>query len=104
MLQRKVFTVGCEDRGEQAMADVVVTLPVQEGDEAQLFGRYFNRFMENRSFEAEQMAQSSDAPYLMMRADPGDGHEIKQLIFQENSVASAFSSGWAHARRKRALS
>ena len=84
------------------MADVIVTLPVREGDEAQLFGKYLNRFMESRSFEAEQMAQSSDAPYLMMHSDPGDGQEIKRLIFQENSVASAFSTGWAYARSQRA--
>ncbi|MHB8284513.1 MAG: hypothetical protein ACYDD1_07530 [Caulobacteraceae bacterium] len=84
------------------MADVVVTLPVREGDEAQLFGKYLNRFMESRSFEAEQMAESSDAPYLMMHSDPYDGHEVKRLIFQENSVASDFSSGWANARTQRA--
>jgi hypothetical protein len=84
------------------MADVVVTLPVREGDEAQLFGKYLNRFMESRSSEAEQMAASSDAPYLMMHSDPYDGHEVKRLIFQENSVASDFSTGWASARTQRA--
>jgi hypothetical protein len=48
------------------------------------------------------MAKSSDAPYLIMHSDPYDGHEVKRLIFQENSVASAFSSGWANARTQRA--
>jgi hypothetical protein len=37
-----------------------------------------------------------------MHSDPYDGHEVKRLIFQENSVASAFSSGWANARTQRA--
>ena len=80
------------------MTDVVVTLPVQEGEESQRFGRYLNGFVESRSFEAERMASSSDAPYLMMRSDPGVGHEVKVLIFQETRVASEFSSGWASAR------
>ena len=80
------------------MTDVVVTLPVRVGEESQLFGAYFNRFTESRSFEAERMSQFSDAPYLMMHSDPGDGEEIKVLIFQERSAASDFSSGWAKAR------
>lgn len=78
------------------MSDVVVTLPIQTGEESQLFGSFLNRFMESRSWEAAQM---DDAPYLMMRSDPGEGQDIKVIIFQENSVASAFSSGWAKARR-----
>ena len=77
------------------MTDVVLTLPVKAGEEALLFGRFLNRFMESRSFEAEQMAADSDAPYMMMRSDPLDGQELKVLTFQEKSVASAFSSGWA---------
>jgi hypothetical protein len=80
------------------MADVVVKLPIREGEEAQLFGDYLNSFMESRSFEAEQMAESSDAPYLMMRSDPGFGEDVKVLIFQERTVASAFSSGWKRMR------
>lgn len=77
------------------MTDVVLTLPVKVGEEAQLFGRFLNRFMESRSFEAEQMAADSDAPYVMVRSDPLDGQELKVLTFQETSVASAFSAGWA---------
>ncbi len=100
MLRCSMFKSNLTDWGEWAMADVVVRLPIRLGDEAQRFGRYFNRFMEVRSFEAEAMAESSDAPYLMMRSDPGDGEEIKHLTFQENSVAKAFSSGWAYARRQ----
>ena len=80
------------------MSDVVVTLPVKIGEEARLFGRYLNLFMESRSFDAERLALSSDAPFLMIRSDPGDGEEIKTLTFQERSMASAFSSGWAAAR------
>jgi hypothetical protein len=80
------------------MTDIVLTLPIEAGEEAQLFGNFLNRFMESRSSEAERMALSSDAPYMMVRSDPGDGQDIKVLIFQERSVASAFSSGWAKAR------
>jgi hypothetical protein len=102
MLHRNVIRMSYNvDGTDQHMADVVVTFPIREGDEAQLFGKYLNRFMESRSFEAEQMAKSSDAPYLMMHSDPRDGHDVKRLIFQENSVASAFSSGWANARIQR---
>ena len=77
------------------MTDIVVTLPVKIGEEALLFGRFLNRFMESRSDEAERMASFSDAPYMMVRSDPLDGQELKVLTFQEKSVASAFSTGWA---------
>ena len=81
------------------MSDVVLTLPVQAGEEALLFGRFLNRFMETRSSEAELMAASSDAPYMMVRSDPLEGQELKVLTFQETSVASAFSTGWAKLRK-----
>ena len=81
------------------MTDVVLTLPVKVGEEALLFGRFLNRFMESRSCEAEQMAADSDAPYMMVRSDPLDGQELKVLTFQETSVASAFSTGWAKLRK-----
>ena len=77
------------------MTDIVVTLPVKIGEEALMFGRFLNRFMESRSDEAERMASFSDAPYMMVRSDPLDGQELKVLTFQEKSVASAFSTGWA---------
>ena len=81
------------------MTDVVLTLPVKIGEEALMFGRFLNRFMESRSDEAEQMAPFSDAPYMMVRSDPLDGQEMKVLTFQETSVASAFSIGWAKLRK-----
>ena len=81
------------------MTDVVVQLPVGNGEEAQLFGAYLNRFMEQRTFEAERLAATADAPYLMVRSDPGLGAELKVLTFQERAAARAFSSGWARARR-----
>lgn len=80
------------------MTDVVLTLPIETGEEAQLFGTFLNRFMESRSSEAERMAESSDAPYLMLRSDPGLERDTKVLIFQESSVAAAFSAGWAKVR------
>jgi hypothetical protein len=83
------------------MADVVVTLPIQIGEESTLFGRYLNTFMESRSFEADELAQTCDAPFMMVRSDPGDGQEIKVLIFQHTEMASEFSTGWAQTRRRR---
>jgi len=83
------------------MADVVVTLPIQIGEESTLFGRYLNTFMESRSFEADELAQTCDAPFMMVRSDPGDGEEIKVLIFQQTQMASDFSIGWAQTRRRR---
>jgi len=83
------------------MTDVVVTLPIQIGEESTLFGRYLNTFVESRSVEAEELAQTCDAPFMMVRSDPGDGEEIKVLIFQHTHLASAFSSGWAQARQGR---
>lgn len=81
------------------MADVVIQMPVEAGEESQLFGSYLNRFMEARTFEAERMAETSDAPYLMIRSDPAPNRELKVLIFQERDIAQAFSTGWAKARQ-----
>ena len=81
------------------MTDIVLTLPVKVGEEAMLFGRFLNRFMESRSGEAERMAAFCDAPYMMVRSDPLDGEELKVLTFQEPSVASAFSAGWIKLRK-----
>jgi hypothetical protein len=83
------------------MADVVVTLPIQIGEESTLFGRYLNTFMESRSFEADELAQTCDAPFIMVRSDPGDGEEIKVVTFQQTEMASDFSTGWAQTRRGR---
>jgi hypothetical protein len=79
------------------MTDIVLTLPIQVGEELRRFGRYLNGFMESRSSEAYAMAETSDAPFMMVRSDPGDGQEIKVLTFQASAVASDFSSGWARA-------
>lgn len=81
------------------MTDVVVELPVTWGEEAQLFGAYLNRFMEQRTREATLMAETADAPYLMVRSAPARDAELKVLIFQERAAASDFSRGWARARR-----
>ena len=80
------------------MTDVVLRLPVADEDD-QLFGRYLNRFMEDRSDDAERMADTSDAPYMMISSDPLQA--CKVVVFQERSAASAFSSGWAEARSGR---
>jgi hypothetical protein len=83
------------------MTDVVVTLPIQVGEESKLFGRYLNTFVESRSFQAEELARICDAPFVMVRSDPGDGQEIKVLIFQQTQMASDFSTGWAQTRQRR---
>ncbi|MDB5459840.1 MAG: hypothetical protein JWO72_1581 [Caulobacteraceae bacterium] len=80
------------------MADVVVKLPVREGEEAQLFGVVLNSFIESRSSDAELWAATSDAPYLMVRSDPQPDVEMKTLIFQEDGAARDFSHQWAKAR------
>lgn len=78
------------------MGDVVLRLPVG-ADEDQLFGRYLNRFMEDREVEVERVSAMIDAPYLMIRSDPGEA--CKTVIFQEPGAARAFMSGWANTRR-----
>lgn len=79
------------------MGDVVLKLPVRSSEEADSFDRFLNRFMEDRTTEAEAMADTSDAPFLMVRSEPADA--CMTVIFQQTSVASAFSRGWAQARR-----
>jgi hypothetical protein len=79
------------------MTDVVIKLPVKDGREAELFGDFLNRFIENSSSDAAVQAADSDAPYLMVRSDPQPNLEMKVLIFQQSSAAVAFSDGWAEA-------
>jgi hypothetical protein len=76
------------------MSDVVVRLPVHEGEEAQLFGSFLSSFMAGRDQEPETWADD-DAPYLMVRSDPQADVEMKVVIFQQTGVAQAFSRGWA---------
>lgn len=78
------------------MGDVVLRLPVDANEDG-LFGKYLNRFMEDRTVEVERVSAMIDAPYLMVRSDPGEAH--KTVIFQEPSAANAFVSGWALTRR-----
>ncbi len=80
------------------MSDVVVKLPVHEGEEAQLFGSFLHSFIESRGDEAEQWAAVNDAPYLMMRTDPQPDVEMKVIIFQLRQAARDFSRGWAKVR------
>jgi hypothetical protein len=80
------------------MSDVVVRLPVRDGEEAQLFGSYLSRFLQSRDQEAELWAANSDAPYVMVHSDPLTDLEMKVVTFQERRAAAAFSEGWAEAR------
>jgi hypothetical protein len=84
------------------MTDYVINLPLQGGDEVQLFGDYLNRFVDARSSEAA-LADGADGPFVMVRSDPSLNGELKTVIFQEGRTAAAFSSGWAEARGRRRL-
>ncbi len=79
------------------MTDVVIQFPIKDGKEAELFGDFLNRFIHDSGPAAEQQAADSDAPYLMVRSDPLPDIEMKVLIFQERSAATAFTDGWAQA-------
>jgi len=80
------------------MSDVVVKLPVRDGEEAQLFGDYLSRFLASQGREAELWAANCDAPYVMIHSDPLADVEMKVITFQERRAAVAFSLGWAEAR------
>lgn len=79
------------------MSDVVVKLPVRNGEEAQLFGDYLSRFLQSRDQEAELWAANSDAPYVMVHSDPLADIEMKVVTFQERRAAVAFFQGWTEA-------
>ena len=83
------------------MSDVVIELPVQTGEEAQLFGVYLAEFMESCLDNADRWAADNDAPYLMVRSDPLVDVEVKVLTFQQPSAAQAFCSGWDRVRTRR---
>ena len=83
------------------MSVVVVEFPVRPGEEAQLFVAYLSQFMQSCSGEAEQCADESDAPFLMIRSDPLQDVDVKVLTFQQRSAAKAFCSGWAQAKTRR---
>jgi hypothetical protein len=80
------------------MGDVVLKLPVHEGEEANLFGAFLSRFIESLGAEARAQAANADAPYLMVRSDPQPDVEMKVLIFQQSGAARDFSSGWDKVR------
>jgi hypothetical protein len=80
------------------MSDVVVKLPVRDGEEAQLFGDYLSRFLHSRDHDAELWAANSDAPYVIIHSDPLTDVEMKVITFQERAAAADFSQGWAEAR------
>jgi hypothetical protein len=78
------------------MSDVVVELAVSTGAEADLFGEYFQRFVDRAFIQA--MTSDTDAPLLMLRSDPMQDREVKVVIFQERAAADAFTTGWALVR------
>ena len=81
------------------MTDIVLTVPVCDGEEDRLFGRFLDRFVEAASaaLAAGDGDGGADAPLVMVRSDPRPGGAIKQVIFQEPGAADAFSQGWSRA-------
>ncbi len=63
-----------------------------------LFGTYLSEFMARLAGQAELWAGDGDAPCLMVRSDPLQGFELKELTFQQVSDARDFSRGWDLAR------
>jgi hypothetical protein len=78
------------------MSDIVIELPVAMGPEADLFGQYFQRFVDKAFIAAA--TGDAEAPMLMLRSDPLQDREVKVVIFQEPDVADAFTQGWALVR------
>lgn len=79
------------------MTDVVVKLPVRDGEEAQLFGDYLSRFLASQEPKVALWAANWDAPYVMIHSDPLADVEMKVITFQERRAAADFSRGWAEA-------
>lgn len=80
------------------MTDVVLTLPIQEGDEARLFGTYLQDYMQALATDSRLMSPGSEAPFLMVHSNPSTIGEVKVITFQETHLASEFSIGWDRAR------
>jgi hypothetical protein len=83
------------------MTDIVLTVPVADGEEDRLFGRFLDRFIEMAAtgLMGDAPDDASDAPLLMVRSDPRPGGAVKQVIFQEPAAADAISRGWHRALR-----
>jgi hypothetical protein len=81
------------------MSDIVIELPVTAGPEADLFGQYFQRFVDKAFIQAA--TSDEEAPLLMLRSDPLQDREVKVVIFQEPGMADAFTRGWALVRGAR---
>jgi len=80
------------------MTDIVIKLPINSDQEANLFSTYLNRFMQGRSAVADDLPEAVDAPYLIVHSDPSPDRELKVLTFQNLGAARAFSTGWARAK------
>lgn len=90
---------GAELRAGLSMSDVVIELPVAAGAESDLFGAYFQRFVDRAFIQA--VTSDADAPLLMLRSDPLQDGEVKVVIFQERAAADEFVTGWALVRAER---
>ncbi|HLK24524.1 MAG TPA: hypothetical protein VKT30_07690 [Caulobacteraceae bacterium] len=83
------------------MPDVVIKLPLESDQEADLFSSYLNSFMHIRREVIADLPEAADAPYLMVHSDRRGEREVKVLTFQNLGAARAFSAGWRRARDSR---
>ena len=80
------------------MADVVVRLPIRDAAEDAAFGSYLSGFLSTLADDAQRLADSLEAPLLMVRSEPQLDGDLRVLTFQERSAAQAFASGWRRDR------
>jgi hypothetical protein len=80
------------------MSDIVIKLPIESADQADLFSNYLNSFMHLRRDVADDLPEAEDAPYLIVHSDLCGDREVKVLTFQNLGAARAFSAGWHRAR------
>jgi len=78
--------------------DVLVVVPVRNGEEDELFGETVNQFVEQNQDNAE------DAPFMMVKSEYRSGELFKTVIFEDSRPASQFQSLWRRQRRKLAAS
>lgn len=73
------------------MQDVVLEFAVKVGEEASLFAAYFQSFVDRTLIDS---LGDPDAPLVILRSLPLDGHEMKEMVFQSARDAQAFAQGW----------
>jgi hypothetical protein len=80
------------------MSDIVLKLPIESDNQADLFSSYLNSFMHRRREIVDDLPEAEDAPYLIVHSDQCGDREVKVLTFQNLGAARAFSAGWRRVR------